>query len=246
MKFLIANLVFISLSLSQVGDSLFQLGNYYYENQQYKKAVICFEQLEENFTHEYLYLNLGNSYYRTGELGNAVWAYEKAYSISPRDQDIIYNLNFVRSQLKDKIIQPDFFLIFSLYKSVLNKITILDIIIFSGLLFFSISIFYLVNAYLFVYKMIKTIFNYTIIIALACLILISFDKYFSISEINEGIIITPSVNVRSAPIERGENIIFRIHEGTKTKISISEPDWYEIILLDGKKGWIKNKNMRKL
>jgi hypothetical protein len=54
LKFLIANLVFISLSLSQVGDSLFQLGNYYYENQQYKKAVISFEQLEENFTHEYL------------------------------------------------------------------------------------------------------------------------------------------------------------------------------------------------
>mgnify|MGYP000975910375 CR=1 FL=1 len=80
-----------------------------YENEQYETAASTYEQLENDYSHEYLYLNLGNSYYRMGELGNAVWAYEKAYSIAPRDQDIIYNLNFVRSQVRDRIIPPDNF-----------------------------------------------------------------------------------------------------------------------------------------
>ena len=39
MKFMIINLVLLSLSLSQSSDSLFQLGNYYYENEQYEIAV---------------------------------------------------------------------------------------------------------------------------------------------------------------------------------------------------------------
>ena len=85
----------LSIVATQSSDSLFQLGNTYYENEQYETAASTYEQLENDYSHEYLYLNLGNSYYRMGELGNAVWAYEKAYSIAPRDQDIIYNLNFV-------------------------------------------------------------------------------------------------------------------------------------------------------
>ena len=149
MKFLIINLFLLSLSLSQNADSLFQLGNYYYENEQYENAVKNFEQLEKDFNHEYLYLNLGNSYYRMGEIGNAVWAYEKAHSISPRDQDIIYNLNFVRSQVKDRIVPPDSFFLFSVYKAALNKTTILDIIIIGGFLLITISLIYLIKSYLF-------------------------------------------------------------------------------------------------
>ena len=72
MKFLTINLVFVSLVTSHLADSLFQLGNYYYQNEQYEMSVNSFEQLEKDYTHEYLYLNLGNAFYRMGELGNAV------------------------------------------------------------------------------------------------------------------------------------------------------------------------------
>ena len=246
MKFIIINLVLLSLALSQNVDSLFQLGNYYYENEQYDIAVKNFQELEKDFTHEYLYLNIGNSYYRMGELGNAIWAYEKAHSISPRDQDIIYNLNFVRSQVKDRIIPPDSFFLFSLYKAALDKTTILDIIIIGGFLFVTISLIFLVKTYFFINEKINSIFNYILIISILCLIWVGFDKSWSFSDINEGIVISTSIDVRSAPIERGENIVFRIHEGTKVQITTSEDGWYEIILLDGKKGWVSNQHMRKL
>lgn len=246
MKFLIINLFLLSLSLSQNADSLFQLGNYYYENEQYENAVKNFEQLEKDFNHEYLYLNLGNSYYRMGEIGNAVWAYEKAHSISPRDQDIIYNLNFVRSQVKDRIVPPDSFFLFSVYKAALDKTTILDIIIIGGFLLITISLIYLIKSYLFINEKIKIFFNYALTLCLSILIWISFDKYWRISDINEAIVVSPSIDVRSAPIARGENVLFIIHEGTKAQITASETGWYEILLLDGKKGWVNNQYMRKI
>ncbi|MFL3025288.1 MAG: SH3 domain-containing protein [Candidatus Neomarinimicrobiota bacterium] len=246
MKFIIINLVLFSISSSQNADSLFQLGNYYYESEEYENAVNHFHELEKDFTHEHLYLNLGNSYYRMGELGNAVWAYEKGHSISPRDKDILYNLNFVRSQVKDRIVPPDNFFLFSLYKAVLDKTTILDIIILGGFFFVTISIIYLIKSYFIINEKIKIFFNYTLTLSFLILIWISFDKYWNISDIDEAIVISTSIDVLSAPIARGENVLFRIHEGTKVQITTSETRWYEILLLDGKKGWVNNQYMRKI
>ena len=236
----------LSIVATQSSDSLFQLGNTYYENEQYETAASTYEQLENDYSHEYLYLNLGNSYYRMGELGNAVWAYEKAYSIAPRDQDIIYNLNFVRSQVRDRIIPPDNFFIFSLYTAFLDKTTILDISVLGGLLFLIISITYLMNSYLLISEKLNSIINSTLIFTLVFLIWVSVDKYWKFTDINEAIVISTSVDVRSAPIQRGENVVFRVHEGTKAQITAVESGWYEIILLDGKKGWLSTQDMRKL
>lgn len=236
----------LSIVTTQSSDSLFQLGNTYYENEQYETAASTYEQLENDYSHEYLYLNLGNSYYRMGELGNAVWAYEKAYSIAPRDQDIIYNLNFVRSQVRDRIIPPDNFFIFSLYTAFLDKTTILDISVLGGLLFIIISIIYIMNSYLLIPEKLNSIINSTLIFTLVFLIWVSVDKYWKFTDINEAIVISTSVDVRSAPIQRGENVVFRVHEGTKAQITAVDSGWYEIILLDGKKGWLSTQDMRKL
>lgn len=236
----------LSIVTTQSSDSLFQLGNTYYENEQYETAASTYEQLENDYSHEYLYLNLGNSYYRMGELGNAVWAYEKAYSIAPRDQDIIYNLNFVRSQVRDRIIPPDNFFIFSLYTAFLDKTTILDISVLGGLLFIIISIIYIMNSYLLIPEKLNSIINSTLILTLVFLIWVSVDKYWKFTDINEAIVISTSVDVRSAPIQRGENVVFRVHEGTKAQITAVDSGWYEIILLDGKKGWLRTQDMRKL
>jgi len=72
------------------------------------------------------------------------------------------------------------------------------------------------------------------------------DKYWELSDREEGVVISPVVNVRSAPVDRDEKVIFRIHEGLKVDIAQSQPGWFEIILLDGKKGWIPYKSLLKL
>ena len=75
---------------------------------------------------------------------------------------------------------------------------------------------------------------------------LALDKYWELSDREEGVVVSPVVNVRSAPVDRDEKVIFRIHEGLKVDIAQSQPGWFEIILLDGKKGWIPYKSLLKL
>ena len=70
------------------------------------------------------------------------------------------------------------------------------------------------------------------------------DKYWSVSDRENGVVISIESDVRSSPINRGENIVFIIHEGTKVEIVTKQPGWYEIVLLDGKKGWISVDGVR--
>ena len=55
---------------------------------------------------------------------------------------------------------------------------------------------------------------------------------------HEAIILAPSVTVRSTPSENGTSL-FILHEGRKVKVKDnSMRDWKEIILEDGKVGWL--------
>lgn len=49
-----------------------------------------------------LYYNLGNTYYRLGEPGNAIIAYERALRLDPSDRDTRENLAFVNARITDR------------------------------------------------------------------------------------------------------------------------------------------------
>ena len=53
----------------------------------------------------------------------------------------------------------------------------------------------------------------------------------------EAIVMSPQVDVLSAPSESGTQI-FSIHEGLKVKITNTRNEWLEIRLPDGKEGWL--------
>ena len=49
-----------------------------------------------------LYYNLGNAYYRLGEMGNAIISYERALRLDPSDKDARNNLAFVNGRITDR------------------------------------------------------------------------------------------------------------------------------------------------
>ena len=83
MRYSIILVILSSLLFGQSPDSLFNLANRYYDKEQYYQAANYYEKLSGQVEHEDLYLNLGNAYFRMGEVGHAVWAYEKGHALSP-------------------------------------------------------------------------------------------------------------------------------------------------------------------
>ena len=58
----------------------------------------------------------------------------------------------------------------------------------------------------------------------------------------EAIVMDSEVGAMGAPDDGGVEL-FRIHEGTKVRIDQSTGEWIEIVLLDGKVGWVRRESV---
>jgi SH3 domain-containing protein len=64
------------------------------------------------------------------------------------------------------------------------------------------------------------------------------SRYRDIVSPDAGIILTPSVLVRSSPSESGTEL-FILHEGTKIEVNEEVSGWQNIKVIDGREGWIE-------
>ena len=77
--------------------------NQLYENGRFSDAAQIYQQLiDQDFKDSSLFYNLGNAYYRRGDLGKAILNYERAARLAPRDGDIQANLTYANNQSLDQ------------------------------------------------------------------------------------------------------------------------------------------------
>jgi len=71
----------------------------------YKRAALRFERLiaEGGIENGKLYYNIGNAYFRMGDLGAAILNYRRAARYIPNDPNLKQNLGYARSRRTDKI-----------------------------------------------------------------------------------------------------------------------------------------------
>ena len=132
MKKILKFSILFNLVFSQNYNSLFKEGNSNYKSENFSQAIINYEEILQHVEHENIYYNLGNAYYRNGDIGNSIWALEKAYILDPRDSDINFNLKYLRSMVRDRIIPPDDLYILSFYRKIIEKFTLIDLLAIVG------------------------------------------------------------------------------------------------------------------
>lgn len=78
--------------------SEFDMANRLYEKGDYAGAVATYQKLTESHkASPALLFNLGNAYFKNGQIGRAIFAYRHAQRLNPRDPDIRANLKFALS-----------------------------------------------------------------------------------------------------------------------------------------------------
>ncbi len=238
-------LLFAIIGNAQTPDSLFVFANKAIEKEKYNTAILNYEKiLSQGVESANLYYNLGNGYYRVGKIGLAAWSYEKGLQLSPRDSDLKFNLEITNTHVRDRIEKPKSIFLLEWYRLFKNMVTLNDLLLFGAGLFLVAAIIFLSSFWLLFRYRSKVI---VVLIGLSIIIhLVAIDKYWDVSEIDEGIIITKEIKVYASPFEREDGIIFRLHEGIKVQVTQEQSQWMEISLLDGKKGWTRNSNLRKL
>ena len=85
----------------------FEQANQLYERSQFAEAAATYETLvHANTTSPALFFNLGNAYFKAGQVGRALVNYRRAEELAPRDPDIRANLQFARNSVPGANLRP--------------------------------------------------------------------------------------------------------------------------------------------
>lgn len=230
----------LSLHAQEVETQLWEKANAYYTTEEYQQAISIYEQiLSSGEESAKLYFNLGNAYYKAGNINNAILNYERAKVLAPNDNDIDFNLKIANQFVVTSIeeLPKPFFLRWR--TSVINKypadtwsmISISAFIIFLlliGLVIFSKRV---------AIRRISFWVGILVVVFSGFTFSFAAQQKKKIVERNGAIVFCPRVTVKSAPAETGTDL-FLIYEGLKIEITDSLSNWKEIKLADGNEGWL--------
>ena len=161
--------------------------------------------------------------------------------MSPDDNDIKFNLQLAQSKTIDNIPSKSEMFFITWYKSLVNLLSIDGwawISIFSLILIICGMCAFIQIKKLSIRKTLTKIFVILIILFVLSIFFAFQQKSFICSH-DFAIVISPSVVVKTTP-DAAASKAFIIHEGTKLKIIDNSMDqWWEVVLDDGRKGWIE-------
>jgi tetratricopeptide (TPR) repeat protein len=205
----------------------FMRANALYAEARYDEAASLYEEiLMAGFANADVQFNLGNAHYKSGRIGWAVLAYERALKLDPSHDDAAANLGFVRELLADR--QSSVGGPFSEYLRRLSSSFTL------GRLAVAVSVLYFVL----VGAIIAGVARGGLVgwpgrlaaaIAIAMAVaggLLGYRATQARANV-EAIVLAPEIGVRTGP---GEDFVleFRLHEGTKVRLAEVRGEWARV------------------
>lgn len=219
-----------------------------YAKGNYQQAIKDYQEILKTGVSSEIYYNLGNAYYRTDNITQALLAYERALQLSPGDNDIRFNLQYARSKTIDKITPETEMFFVTWYNSLVN-LTSVDRWANTAIVSIVMALL-LILVFLFAPQMWarKSGFYGSAVF----LLLFAFANLFAFQQKHEletkqgAIVIAPTVNVKKTPAASGTDV-FVIHEGTRVDITDrGMKQWRGIKLADGREGWLKTSQIEEI
>ena len=220
-------------------------GDSAYMKNDFASAIQVYEALLTKGEAADLYYNLGNSYYKAGDIAKAILNYERALLLQPGNGDIRANLEVARAKTVDKVEPiPEIFFV-SWTKSLINSMSV-DAWAVCGVVCFILliaSLYFFIFSKQVVLKKASFICGIVFLIAVILANVFASEQKDSLQNRDSAIVMSPSVTVRSTPSESGTSL-FILHEGHKVTIKdASMKGWKEIRIEDGKVGWVPSSSI---
>jgi tetratricopeptide (TPR) repeat protein len=224
-------------------EAFFEEGNRLYQEGDFSGAIELYGRiLESGLESGELHYNLGNAWFRLGELGPAVLHYERARRIMPRDDDLLANLELARSLTVDRVTPLPGFWLFRLARwwvDLLPRRALLIVVTLAWLTALSALIITVLGRRDFVLAWSRRAAAAAGIVALVLgLSLVARES--ALGRADQAVIMAKEAAVHSAPSDDEALLIFTVHEGTTVRVERRSESWVEIVLEDGKVGWVRS------
>jgi tetratricopeptide (TPR) repeat protein len=230
---------------AQTPEQLFQQGNLMYQQGRLPEAREAYEGLlAAGYVAGDIYYNLGNTYYRTGDIGHAILNYERALRYIPGDEDLRHNLQLANLLITDRIEAAPRLFFWEYWEGLKNAFSV------NGASWLFVLTFFLVFASLVVvvlarrYRSKRLALAVTAlgIVACALALVLLVAKVSDFTRTDEGIVTTQVSTVKNSPDEKASDA-FVLHTGVKVRVVDRVSEWLEIRLADGKVGWVEKKTV---
>lgn len=226
-------------------DALWNRANTAYLNGDFQTAAATYRKLvDQGFSSVKLYYNLANACFKEERLGEAILYYRRALRLAPGNEDIRHNLDVAQARTKDRIEEiPRFFVVVWLgalrHTMSSTAWTVFSLVLLAAALTFCLV--YLLARQLswrkvgFYGTLLATVFFAVATWCAAAGRREALDR-------TQAVVMSASAAVKSSP-DRSATDLFLLHEGTSVRIVERLDDWCEIVIGDGKKGWIETRKI---
>lgn len=237
---LIIALLFAAPIRAQDPAPLWEAATAAYTAGDYTAAIAGYDSIRrEGLASAALYYNLGNAYYKDGRMGPAILNYRRALRRAPGDANIRHNLVVADARIRDRIdAVPEFFVKTwarrAMYSAGTDAWAAWSLVLLTAAL--AGVLLYLLGSRM---ALRKAGFYGAVGLAglaLAALTFASIQRQ-KILHPDEAVIMLTAAPVRSEPHASGREV-FVLHEGTTVRLIGELNSWREIVLTDGKQGWI--------
>jgi tetratricopeptide (TPR) repeat protein len=222
-------------------SEIFERGNQLYQQGDYAGAIEAYEAVHSaGFESAELHYNLGNAYFKSGDLGHSILEWERSLVLAPSDPDATANLALARSLTADAVEPLPRFWLFSAvswWVRLLPRTLLIGLVASAWLVACGSLLLRIWSRSADVRRLAAWL-----VVAGAALVLV-FGTNLVVRELGlgqpeRGVILASAVPVRSAPADEDDLTLFEIHEGTRIRIDQRTGEWAEVVLDDGKVGWV--------
>jgi len=209
-----------------------------YQEQRYDEAAEVYETIRGlGIEDPALYYNLGNAYFKAGELGKSVLSYERALALAPSDEDIQANLSFANELVAAAVEEAPLPLLVRWAVGVYRGLQ-------PNALALSLSIAFVIGGVAITLALYDAWRSSAIAVSIVCAVLALGAGAALAAKVNaranrvEAIVLTENAYVRSGPGDASPRLA-EIHEGLKVRVIAEREGWYQIALANGLTGWLR-------
>jgi tetratricopeptide (TPR) repeat protein len=229
--------IFFILALCQLHAegpaALFEAANKLYEQGKYPEAAAEYQKLlAAGQGSVAVFFNLGNAYFKSGQIGRAVLAYHQAQRITPRDPDLRANLQFARNQSQGPAAPA------SRWFSWLENLTLNEWTLLASAAIWLFLLLLSVLQWRPAWK--APLRGYVVGVGLALLITgagLSARIYHDRST-RTAVVVIKEAQVRQGPFEES-NSAFTAHDGAELDVLDQKDEWLQVSAGPRRVGWIR-------
>ncbi len=226
-------------------QTAFFRANTLYTQGQYAEAVAAYEAvLQSGLVSGNLYFNLGNSYFKAGQVGRAILNYERARRFLPSDPDLDANLRFAHSLTGTAVCHPPLWqrLVFPLAHRVATD----------RLVWFTSAAHTLLFVIFAGYHLWPRRPQWLLFVGwgvTACMVVVTLSL---VQQLRTGdwrrhavVLEQGDTPVRFEPAASG-TVHFSVPQGTRVQVLDVREGWWQVARCDGRRGWVEKETLEEL